>query len=74
MKNNITKKLQDCVTAIIVVATRVTGSDAVRIRHLIYGTHLHGVIALGRGMEDSEVATLVSEARNTVLETMGNRA
>lgn len=55
-------------------ATRVTGSDAGRIRHLIYGTHLHGVIALDRGMEDSEVATLVSEARNTVLETMGNRA
>lgn len=55
-------------------ATRVTGSDAGRIRHLIYGTHLHGVIALGRGMEDSEVATLVNEARNTVLETMGNRA
>ena len=25
-------------------ATRVTGSDAGRIRHLIYGTHLHGVI------------------------------
>jgi hypothetical protein len=56
------------------VATRVTGSDAGRIRHLIYGTHLHGVIALDRGIEDSEVATLVSEARNTVLETMGNRA
>lgn len=51
-------------------ATRVTG----RIRHLIYGTHLHGVIALGRGMEESEVNTLISEARNTVLETMGNRA